>query len=682
MARYRVGVDVGGTFTDAIAIDEATGAVLQAKVPSTPEAEHEGLLEAVKALGIGWHEVSALHHGHTVAINALLTRTGAKTGLLCTEGHRDLLDIGRIERPWGKDMYNPSWLRPHQARPIVERALRCEVRERLLPDGSALVPLDEESVRRAAQYLRDAGVESIAICFVHANTNLEHERRAREIVEEVFPNAYIQTSEVFPVVREAERTTTVVLDAYVGRRLHRYLEELESRLVESGYDGRVLIMQMNAGLRTLQTAKDYAIWQLQSGPTAGLAAAEFYSRKLGWENVITIDMGGTSTDVGVIRHGRAGLTDEWTFEHGLTLVLPMVEVNSVGSGGGSIIQADESGSLRVGPESAGARPGPACYGRGGTLPTLTDAYVVLGLIEPKRFLSGQLPLDVQKARAALQPLADRLRLSVEELARGAFKIATWDIAESIRAITTYRGVDVRQFSLLAFGAAGPMQACYVAKALDMPEVLIPERPGGFCAFGVAATDIRVDRAASLIRLLDEFTPEELESEFAKLEAEALSDLLAQGATEGGINFERALHGMYVGQTWFTRMPVEKGPYSDADIGAMREQFHALCLERYGYRADDFQILVPQISATATGATTPVDTAQLEPADGPVDAAIVSHVAATLEGATDLPVYDRTLLRAGHQFSGPAIIDDHLATAVVPADATCTVDNYGVVHITF
>lgn len=681
VARYRVGIDVGGTFTDAIAVDEETGTVLAAKAPSTPGAEHEGLLNAVRALGIGWDQISTLHHGHTVGINAILTRTGAKTGLLCTQGFRDFLDLGRLSRPGGEDTYNASWVRPHQARPIIERALRREVRERIAEDGSVLVPLDEESVCEAAIFLRDRGVESVAICFLHGYAEPAHEERAREIVKEILPEAYVQTSAVFPVIRESERTTTVALDAYIGQRVHGYLENLGRLLRQAGYHGRILIMQMNAGLAALESAKHTAVWQIQSGPTGGMAAAEFYAARLGRNQLITFDMGGTSTDVGVVREGRAAVTDEWMVEEGLTLVLPMVEVISIGAGGGSVIHVDEVGALRVGPQSVGAMPGPACYGRGNT-PALTDAYVVLGLLEPSRFLGGKMPLDASRSREALRPLAERLEMPIEELAQGAFDIATASIAQAIRGITIYRGLDVRDFSLLAFGSAGPMQACDVAKALGVREVIIPERPGGYSAFGLLTTDLRVDHAASPVKRLDEMTAEELEAGFRKLESEVAEELQAQGGKPEEIVFERSINGMYMGQTWFTRMTLQPGPYREGDIAKIHEEFHRTHLDNYGYRADRYPIIVAQISVGGRAPSRSIEFARLASSQGPVEAAIVARVTAMFGGKkrADVPIYDRDLLRPGHRFEGPAIIDDHLATGIVSLGAICSVDEHGVIHI--
>jgi N-methylhydantoinase A len=680
---YRVGIDVGGTFTDAIAVDEQTGSVRQAKAPSTPGAEHEGVLAAVGALGIGWSEISTVHHGHTVGINAILTRSGAKTGLLCTQGLRDFLDFGRLSRPGGEDTYNASWVRPHQARPIVDRALRREIRERFAEDGRVLLPLDEQSVREAAQRLKAEGVESVAICFLHGYAHPEHERRAAEIVREVMPDAYLRTSSVFPVVRESERTTTVALDAYIGRGVHRYLDHLGRRLREAGYPGRVLIMQMNAGLATLDSAKESAIWQIQSGPTGGLAAAEFYAEALGRQNLITFDVGGTSTDVGVVRDGRASVTDEWTVEEGLTLVLPMIEVISIGAGGGSVVHADEVGALRVGPQSVGASPGPACYGRGGTLPALTDAYVALGLLEPSRFLGGKMPLDAARSIESLEPLASRLEMSIEQLAQGAYDIATANIAQTIRGITIYRGLDVREFALLAFGSAGPMQACAVAEELGMREVLIPLQPGAYSAFGVLSTNLRVDRASSPVARLDQMKVDDLEESFRALEAAVGEELAAQGAEPGDVVYERSINGMYLGQTWFTRVLLGPGPYGESALDEIREAFHRTHFDAYGYRAERYPIVVAQTSVSGMAKSRRMELPRLEPAAEQVDSAIVARVTATFAGRkrSGVPIYDRQRLGHGHRFEGPAIVDDHLATAVITPGAVATVDEHGVIRVT-
>ncbi|MGB8881379.1 MAG: hydantoinase/oxoprolinase family protein, partial [Solirubrobacteraceae bacterium] len=365
----RVGVDVGGTFTDAVRVDEESGEVTRTKVLTTAADQSEGTLSALQRLVEDPGSVASFHHGYTVGLNAALTRNGAPTGLLVTAGHRDTVDHGRVWRPFDLNLYDPTWERPHQARPIVQRRLRREVPERMRENGEVLQPLDEDATRRELEFLKSEGVEAVGICFMNAYEHPEHEQRVREIVAEVMPEAYVQSSEIWPLAREFERTFIVMLDAYTGPPVVRYLDRLQRRLTEAGFDSRVEIMQMDGGLRSIGSVKRAPVYTLQSGPVAGLLGAETYSRELlDGRDLVCLDIGGTSSDLGVILDGHAEVTNEWELEHAIPLSITTLDVRSIGAGGGSLISVDEVGSLNVGPESAGSDPGPACYGRGGQVP--------------------------------------------------------------------------------------------------------------------------------------------------------------------------------------------------------------------------------------------------------------------------------------------------------------------------
>lgn len=684
MAKYRVGIDVGGTFTDVVAIDEESGAILSSKTPTTPEDQSKGVIEALRLTGIPARDISFLAHGFTVGINAVLTRTGAKTGLLCTAGHCDLLDVGRLYRPFGESLYDPHWVRPHQERPLVERRYVRGIRERIDYRGETLLPLNEAQTREEVEFLKREGVQSIAICFINSYIDQRHEQRVRQIVQEVFPNAYVQTSVVSPVAKEYERTMTVVIDAYVGPKVHSYLDRLEQALKQEGYEGDVLIMQIMGGSRVLQFARETPVYALSSGPVGGCLGSRVYGEWLGIPDIITLDIGGTSTDAAVIRNGNPVVVSEQEVEPTIPILLPVVEVNSIGSGGGSVIHLDRAGALRIGPESVGAKPGPACYGFGGTAPAMTDAYVVMGVLQPQFFLGGRMPLNKELAFKAIRGVADMLKMGDQELSQAAFEIANVQCANAIRNITSYRGLDTREFSLFAFGSAGPMHACYIMKELLAKEAVVPLYPGGFCAFGLIATDMRVDYSESPMKIFDAFTPEEFEERFSKLEEQGVRDLEHQGFSRDKVKTERVYYGMYYGQTWDNRVPIKAGPYNAESMSRMKEEFHQRYLETYGYQAPELPILVTTLTASSVGAIPRPRLVEIKKGrTKPPAEALLIRVDVYMDRKLNknVPFYDRTKLLAGNVIPGPAIVVEEMATTVVGSDFTLRVDQIGDLRIT-
>ena len=474
----RVGVDVGGTFTDAVRVDEESGEVTRAKVLTTAADQSEGTLSALQRLVDHPESVASFHHGYTVGLNAALTRNGAPTGLLVTAGHRDTADHGRVWRPFDLNLYDPTWERPHQARPIVQRRLRREVPERMRENGDVLQPLDEEATRRELEFLRSEGVEAIGICFMNAYEHPEHEQRVREIVAEVMPDAYVQTSEIWPLAREFERTFVVMLDAYTGPPVVRYLERLQGRLTEAGFDSRVEIMQMDGGLRSIGSVKRAPVYTLQSGPVAGLLGAETYSRELlDGRDLVCLDIGGTSSDLGVILDGHAEVTNEWELEHAIPLAITTLDVRSIGAGGG-IADQRRRGRLaqrrsRVG--RLGSRPGLLRARR----PNPGDDRCLRGHgAAPARPVprrrDGARP---RRGATGARPVADRLQMDPVELAQGAYHITNTKLAAAVAAMTTHRGLDPREFSLFAYGAAGPMHGVAVARELGDHRGRRPVLPG-------------------------------------------------------------------------------------------------------------------------------------------------------------------------------------------------------------
>jgi N-methylhydantoinase A len=677
-----VGIDVGGTFTDVIAINRLTAEILDQKVLTTKGRQENGVLAALKEVGVPLGDVGEIVHGHTSGINAVLSRQGAKTALLATAGHRDLLDIGRMDRELGEKLYDPTWVRPHQERPIVRRRDRFGVRERTGPEGESVRALDEDQVREIAAEIRERGHEAVAICFLNSYVGPQHEERAAEIMREECPGVYVQTSKLYPVTKEAERTNTVAFDAYVGPIVTDYLHRLEHDLRGAGFEGALWIMTMNGGVGSVAETSKAPVFQLVSGPVGGVAGAVHLTRvvKGGSQNLLTMDVGGTSTDVSAIRGGETPMTDLWTEEQGLTMAIPAVDVTSVGSGAGSIAHIDSLGTLRVGPESAGSEPGPACYGRGGTRPTVTDACVHLGILQPDLFAGGAIPLDAEAAERALAALGEQLGMSPLEVAAGTYRLACSDMAGSIRAISTYRGLDLREFSLLAFGAAGPMMAVQVARELEVRSVVVPQRPGGFSAFGLLTSDIRVTKARSPMKTVQAYGAKDLEADYGKLEAAARRDLVAQGVGADEIDFQREFFAMYAGQTWDNRLPLEAGELDDGRIARLEASVHEFYEGRYGFSAGELPIVLSALEVTGMARRPQLQPAPAKAATGDAKIRTTSVRLESID-SDDVPVYDRELLSVDQRIDGPAVIVESYATSVIDGDSSARILASGELEIT-
>lgn len=684
----RVGVDVGGTFTDAVRVDEESGEVTRTKVLTTAGDQSEGTLSALQRLVDEPQSVTSFHHGYTVGLNAALTRTGAPTGMLVTAGHRDTVDHGRVWRPFDLNLYDPTWERPHQARPIVQRRLRREIPERMRENGDVLQPLDEEATRRELEFLKSEGVQAIGICFMNAYEHPGHEQRVREIVAEVMPEAYVQSSEIWPLAREFERTFIVMLDAYTGPPVVSYLSRLQDRLSTAGFDSRVEIMQMDGGLRAIDSVKQAPVYTLQSGPVAGLLGAETYSRELlDGRDLVCLDIGGTSSDLGVILDGKAEVTNEWELEHAIPLAITTLDVRSIGAGGGSLIDVDDVGSLTVGPESAGSDPGPACYGRGGQVPAMTDAYVAMGLLQPDLFLGGEMRLDRDAALAALGRVAQRLQMDPVELAQGAYQITNNKLAAAVAAMTTHRGLDPREFSLFAYGAAGPMHGVAVARELGITEVVVPYFPGGFSAFGMIASRSRVEYSQATMAPLDALGADELNRITDELAEKCREDLVAQGLDPAGITIDRAYYAMYSGQGQDNRLALPDGPLDAEALERVAEGFHAFYDRRFGYRAPEIPIFVSSVSVVGMGPRPMIvlpsgeATGDDHPGRNP-ERAVVSRADLHMDGSVHegSVFYDRGRLVEGDEVTGPAVIDDRLGTIVINPGATARVAHHGTLRI--
>jgi N-methylhydantoinase A len=676
--RFIVGVDIGGTFTDAVAIDPISGEARVGKALTRPGQEEDGALDAIADMGVPMADIAEIVHGHTTGLNAVLSRGGAKVGLLASQGYRDLLDIGRMDRPY-EEQFNLRWKRPHQERPLVPRRLRREVPGRLDAEGDERVPLDTEEVRRIVLELSAAGATSFAICLMNSYLDQVHEDAVERIVRELAPDAYVQTSRVYPLAKETERTTTVVLDAYTGPLVIDYLNRLDSRLADSGLAGPVWIMGMNGGVGSLEQSKRFPVTHLLSGPVGGVAHAVAASPALGGD-LVTLDMGGTSTDVAVIHGGDPTHTDHWPVEWGLSLYLPMIEINTIGAGAGSIIAVDDVGSLSVGPRSAGSVPGPACYGRGATEPALTDAFVVLGMIQPEFFFGGRMRLDAGASERVIAPVARAAGITAHELADAAYRLSVSHIAEAIRAISTYRGLDVRTHALVAGGAAGPLVAADVAHALGFRAAIIPRDPGQFSAFGLAVADVRVTESAAVMGLLGAYTPDGLNAAFRALEEGATRQITDQGLSADNVRVIRSYKGMYVGQTWDNSYPASPGPYDEDALAEIERSFHDLYEQRSGSSSAEIPIMVTALEVTAVvprGAPNQYTAdAQAVSGDGaPKKVAPVWWRNARL----DTPFIQRLDLPVGQAVAGPAVVLEPHATTVVPPGVSVTAHREG--HLT-
>jgi N-methylhydantoinase A len=684
MPNYVLGVDVGGTFTDAALIDTETGDLLRAKVSTTPDDQSRGTLATLPELGIDAGELSTFCHGTTVGINALLQRKGVKTGLICNRGMRDMLDAGRHVRD-PEFLYDPSWMRPHLERPLVERRYIREIDARMLYDGSIYIEFDEEQVREQIALLRDEGVESVAVCLLNSYANPEHEERVLGLIREMMPDAYVQSSAVRPVIGEYARTAAAVIDAYTGPVVSDYLLRLDGAMQERGHRGPSVIMQMNGGVRTLtRTVEHFPAYTLASGPVGGLLGAEYFGRNLlDAPNLICVDIGGTSTDIGVVMDGRAQTVEEWEVEWQLPLGVPAVDVRSIGAGGGSIIQTDEMGTLRVGPESAGAQPGPAGYGRGGTEPTITDAHILSGALRPGAFLGGRMELDLDAAEASIAGLAERLVIEPHRLAGGAIELMNASIESEIAKLVFERGVDLRRFSLFAYGGAGALHVCEVALRAGVGEVIVPQDAGGFSALGLATAPPKVERAIADVREIKDFTIAELRTRLGELEQQVRDDLESQGVAPEETEIVRSMYAMYNGQSFSNQLAFETWPIDESGIEDWIDRFNGMYDRLYGYSAPEQGITVTTLSVSGTGPRRKLLLPELE-AGGvrPDDSAQMGRFPLRVSGGelVEASFYQRDALRAGNRISGPAVIEEEMTTTVVPPKCEAVVDPYGNLRI--
>ena len=679
-----VGVDVGGTFTDVIFADTESGRTEIHKVPTTPDDPSDGVSTAISGLcerhNIAPTEINHLLHGTTIATNAILQHDGAKTGMITTRNYRDILHIGRHQRP---EHYSIMQEVPWQDRVLVRRQHRLTASERIAPPtGQVLTELDEDEVRTAIQELKKADVESIAVCFLFSYLNPVHENRARELIEEEYPECFVTTSSsVSPQFREFERFTTATMNAFIGPKVRDYVNHLATRIGDDGIQADLHVMSSNGGVATAKMVSDRPVMTLLSGPAAGVLGGAWTGELSNRTKLITFDMGGTSADIGIVSDGtfaQASARDTWIA--GYPLLVSMIDIHTIGAGGGSIAYADPGGGFRVGPRSAGAIPGPAAYGRGGKQPTVTDANVVLGRLDKDYFLGGEMSLDDTAAQQAITGLATELGLGVPDTADGILTLVTANMANAIRSRTVQKGIDPREFALIAFGGAGPLHAVDVARELGMSEVIIPPYPGITSAVGLLTTDLKYDTIRTEFQVSDEIDLQRLNSDLEEMERELTEQFLNDGLAESAISFQRSGDLRYVGQGYELRITFSDVSLDDDSLQEIFNQFHIQHRAEYGHDFPDSAIEIVNARVTGIGQMPKIS----QPEDinsGTQESALMKsggcmfRVDNRLEEFETM-FYQRDKLPLEHSIAGPAIIIQQDSTTVVPPNNQFVSDTAG------
>src|SRR5262244_3235951 len=678
MSRYRVTVDTGGTFSDFVYLNEETGEVTISKVPSTPDDPSRAILEGIEALihkGVRPTDISYFCHGTTVGTNALLEAKGVRTGLLVTEGFRGIYPVGEQARPYGAALFDVMFDKPAV---LVPQSLTGEAKERVDFRGNVLRALDEAALRATVRELKAQGIESLAVCLLFSFLHPAHESRVREIVLEEMPDCSISlSSEVLPQIREYYRLSTTVINAYLQPILARYIAQLDRRLSGAGIATRQkYIMQSNGGMATFAAAARRAVTTVLSGPAGGVTAGVIASRAGGLRNIITFDMGGTSCDVALIKDGEPLISSRGKIE-GRDLAVPMLDINTVSAGGGTIAEVDRFGVLQVGPHSAGAVPGPACYGRGGETPTITDCNLMLGYLGEDNFLAGKMRLDAARARAAIETKVARpLGLGITDAAEGIVRIIDVKMEEAIKAISTMRGHDLRDFMLLAFGGAGPVHAGRIARDLGMAGVIVPLYPGVFSAIGLLMSDVKHDYIQSKTAPLSEVKPEAVNDVFERLAAQAREELRSDGFARHDIRIERALDMRYAGQGYEIAVACRAEPLRAADLNELRISFDHQHGSMFGHMAPEEPVEIVSYRVRGVGLVPPVELPKFARTGAALADARRGMQRARFDGAEfDCPIYQREQLDVGSRLAGPAILAQLDCTTVIRPGQVGRIDEW-------
>ena len=682
LSRYRLTVDTGGTFSDFVLFDQVKGAYRILKVPSTPSDPGRAILDGLEMLrqqGVEPSDIIYFSHGTTVATNALLQERGVRTGLLVTEGFRGIYETMEQSRPYGAAVFDLEYEKPRMLAPARRTA---EITERVSAQGQVRTPLDDESVRRAIARLDAEQVESVAICFLFSFMNPSHEQRVKDLLHDAHPDWWISaSSDLLPQIREYYRLSTVVVNAYVAPILGRYIEKLEQQLDMRGVaPGRRFTMQSNGGSSPLAATPPRAVTTILSGPAGGATAGSALAVAAGISEIITFDMGGTSCDVALIQDGEPVITDRSKIG-GRDIAVPMLDINTVSAGGGTLAWVDEQGGLHVGPQSAGAVPGPACYRRGGELPTVTDADVVLGYLNSENLLGGAMAMDRSLAEnAIMRHIAAPLGLDVLRAAHGIVEIVNVKMAQAIKAISTERGFDLRDFTLLAFGGAGPVHACQIALDLGLPRLLVPPAPGVTSALGLLMSNVKHDFLRSRLEDVSRIDVTRANQLFDQLVADARAQLESEGFTSGTIRFRYFLDMRYAGQGYENPVPIDGLPLSEQGLARYRSRFDDIHRKCHGHAAAGQPVEVVNYRVEAIGLVPQIELPRIAPASEPVVTARVgqrdAHFSSLSPGLISVPVYSREKLRAGHELTGPVLVDQYDSTVVICPEQTATVDGFG------
>jgi N-methylhydantoinase A len=673
MRKLRVAVDIGGTFTDLVAYDEEKHDLTVVKTPSTPPDFIQGVLDALAKAAIAPQDIAAFRHGSTIATNAIIERRGANTGLLTTAGMRDVLGAGRANRP---DLFNSNW-DPSPA--LVPRRNVLTVRERIDYEGAVVTELDEDDVREAARKFRKRAIEAVAVAFLNSFMNSAHETRAKEILlGELGDGVRVCTSsEILPEVREFERTSTTVANAYLMPVIDTYLERLEQALEKWGYKGPILVTHSGGGVITGRSARRVPARICHSGPAGGVVAGLIIGQSAGFESAITFDMGGTSADLSLGEGAKPSLSSEWRVDWNIPILFPAIDLVTIGAGGGTIAWVDAGGSLRVGPHSAGADPGPAALGRGNQQPTITDAHVYLGRLDPERYLDGGVELHPELAERAIAGLAAKLGLTAANAASGILRIGNANMTSATHLISVERGYDPREFALVAGGGAGPLHAVEIARELGIPHVVVPPAPGVTSALGILQVGLRHDILRSVLAQADQIDPGDLARVFAELEAEAVAILESEQIPEESRRIERSIDVRYYGQTPYLNLMLDEEPTTRQAIDRIAERYAAEYEREFGYRLDAEIATVELVNAraAAVGLAPPVEFATVSvPSGEPVAKESRRVYFDEVGDFTETPVYARAQLAPDAVIDGPAIVEQMDTTVLIPPNARARVDS--------
>jgi N-methylhydantoinase A len=672
---YRIGVDTGGTFTDVSLIEEDTGKSYVTKVPSTPDkpsiAVLNGVEQIVNELGIDPKDLNFFIHGTTVATNALLELKGAKTALLTTKGFKDVLQIGRQTRP---KLYE---FKARKSEPLVPRNLRLEVSERINVHGEVLSELKQKELEEIAGIIKKENIQALAICFINSYVNPQHEREAKRILNELVPDVSITLScDILPEFKEYERTSTSVANAYVLPKMENYLNHLKDSLKELEIPSSLYIMQSNGGVIGADTAINMPVRTMLSGPAGGVQAGAMVAKNTDNKNIITIDMGGTSLDTALIENEKPQYTTMSEI-NGKPIKVPMIEMHTIGSGGGSIAWIDVGGALRVGPQSAGADPGPVCYGKGGTEPTVSDANVILGRLNPDSILGGKMKMDVESARKVMkEKIADPLGITVEEAAEGILKVINANMVRGIRVISIEKGHDPRDFSLMAFGGAGPLHAVDIAKELDSKNVIIPPSPGIACAVGMLTADVRHDYVQTYSKKLSDVDLARVNDMLASLIKEGKEDLESEGFHENSVQLEASLDLRYLHQAYEINVPLKGTEVTESLLDQAVQGFHEAHEKVYGFSREGEELELINIRLIATGKIKEVKSDTEETKENNTIEKTGERKIYFGSEYVDTPIYNRTDLLTNTAIQGPAVIESLDSTIIVHPGQEAVTDRYG------